>query len=1057
MLQLKHIAKTYEVGTSQVMALQEINVDFRPCEFVSILGPSGCGKTTLLNLIGGLDRYTDGDLIINGRSTTQFSHADWDTYRNHRIGFVFQNYNLIPHQTVLANVELALTLSGISRAERHRRAMEALEKVGLADQIRKKPNQLSGGQMQRVAIARAIVNDPEILLADEPTGALDSTISLQVMDLLKEIARDRLVIMVTHNADLAQAYSTRILHLMDGRVVDDSHPFHATEEPSDDPVPTAKTVHPSMSLRTAFSLSLRNLMTKKGRTMLTAIAGSIGIIGIALILALSHGANVYIDRMQTDTLSSYPIQLEQQALDVTTLISRIMNTDRDDSKLTNRDTDLVYSNHVMSDVIATMSHDITANNLGAFKTFIETDPVYGPVFQDPAVVSDVQYRYDLNLDIYTTSPTGTIVKVNPNDMLQGILQAAGLNVGNSGALSSLSSLYQFDTWAEMLDNPELLDAQYELLDPDRMHWPQNYDEIVIVVNQYNELSDISLYSLGLKDPDEFKDMILKLALGETIEEPQETSFTFDDLMNLRYRLILPSDYYVYDEKSGTYVDKSQDQAHLADLMAQGIELKVVGIVRARETSVAASIDGTIGYTRALTNKVIGLVREQSLVQQQLNSPDVNVLDGLVFDKGQFKDLSVAGQAELFRTYAAQSMSDYDKQRAFFDLLSALTHDEKMAIVETFPDEVRDALIERDYATVPSLWIIQYVLDNFMLYETAYRYIVMDAIDQALTLMTPEQKDAFLAYIDGMTEDELLELVMQQAEETPADGQMTLEEKRAFLMQHMMKLDRAVLIAYAEAIDTEKSILDLENAGIPSADIAAMFDACLDQIQDEIIVSHLYDTYMPALVSDQSYQDVLSSLGCVDPAQPNRIYLYAAGFEAKEQIQSIIEVYNLRAEAAGQNRNVIRYTDLVGSMMTFFSDTVTTMSYLLVAFVSVSLVVSSLMIGIITYVSVLERTREIGILRAMGASRRDIARVFNAETAIIGLAAGLFGIVISLLLCIPINVIIYMTTHISGINVTLPLGSGLLLVIISVILTLIAGLIPAITAAKKDPVVALRSE
>ncbi len=1058
MLQLRQISKTYGTGTSAVRALREVSIDFRPCEFVSIQGPSGCGKTTLLNLIGGLDQYTDGDLWIDGTSTKTYTAADWDTYRNHRVGFVFQSYNLIAHQSVLSNVELELTLSGVPRAERRRRAAEALRKVGLGDCLHKKPSQLSGGQMQRVAIARAIVNDPDMILADEPTGALDSNTSIQVMDILKEISKDRLVIMVTHNSELAEQYSTRILHLLDGRVVDDSDPF-VTPETEAPPAEGKKRreKHPSMSVVTAFSLSLNNLLTKKTRTLLTSLAGSIGIIGIALILALSGGTTAYIDRMQTDTLSAYPLQLDRSTVNLTALLTDLVTTTANGESIADRDRNLVYTNHAMSDLMATMSKDIAMNDLGAFKDFLENDPTYGAVFADPLVVSDVRYQYALPIDIYATTAEGRAVQVNPNHMLQDMLQIMGVNIGGEDAMSSLSSMYRFDTWVEMLDNREMLESQYRLMDEETMRWPTAYDEIVIVINPNNELTDITLYSLGLKDPAEFDEMIRKLATGETMDPIDETTYTFDALMDLRYRLVLPSDRYVYDEATGTYKDMSGDADYMATVMEKAPELKVVGLVEARDPAITTAIDGTIGYTRALSEWVMTTVNEQALVQAQLASTGVNLLDGLAFDVGQYDGLTVAERAELFRAYAADGMSPYDKQRAFLELLSAMDHDERMAVVNALPEEARQALSTEPFDAMSEQALIDYVLDNFTRYKTAYRYIVLDLIEQAMPHLTPEQQETFREYVDSMTEEELLELVLSQTGDDPGEDGMTAEEKRALWSQYLLGLDRGVLVSYAVAIDTERSIDHLGNAGIPPAQMATVFDAYLQQMTDAQVVSELYDSYMPTRLSDQSYEEVLTALGYADPDKPDRIYIYAAGFEEKERLQEIIEVYNATARLEGRPGDVIQYTDMVGTMMVFLSDLVNALSYLLIAIIGISLIVSTLMIGIITYVSVLERKKEIGVLRAMGASKRDIARVFNAETAIIGFAAGLFGILIALLLCIPVNLIVHSLTGITAFRATLAVPAAVLLVTVNITLTLLAGLIPAIAAARKDPVVALRSE
>ena len=853
MLQLTDITKQYTTGDTAVLALRGISLTFRPNEFVSILGPSGCGKTTLLNIIGGLDRYTSGDLCVNGRSTKEFRDADWDSYRNHSIGFVFQSYNLIPHQTVLANVELALTLSGVSRAERKRRAKAVLEQVGLGDQLNKKPNQMSGGQMQRVAIARALINDPDILLADEPTGALDSETSLQVMELLREVAKDRLVIMVTHNPELARQYSTRIIRLLDGRVIDDSHPYTpGTAEAAPTPARAART---SMSFFTALSLSLNNLMTKKARTFLTSFAGSIGIIGIALILSLSSGARAYIAQVEKDTLSSYPLAIDKTSVDLSSLMASAMN--RSDSSA-DLEADRVYSNDIMLEMIHTMQSEIVTNDLAAFRQYLQSADC--PLNEE--LLSAIQYQYETPLNIYRLYEDGDFDQVNPSQILNSLSMPGSAMYSNT------------DVWRELLGNRDLLAEQYDVL-AGRM--PASYDEVVLIVDKDNRISDYTLYCLGLKDPEELQAMLR----GETTADPdaEPASYSYDELLSLSFRLLLNTDY--YQEQDGQWIDQSENEAYLKQVLKDAEEIKVVGVLRPAENAVVDTARGQIGYLPELMLHLLQQVEDSAIVRQQKADPDTDVFTGKPF-------------------------ADGDTQPAF------------------------------DPST-----------------------------------LTPEQQ----AYLASLPEDE-----------------------------------RKVLL----------------------------------------------EQYAASLVSQATYDGNLQRLGVSDPDDPSAIYLYPSSFEAKEQITALLDEYNQKAEDDGRPEAVIRYTDYVGLMMSSITTIINAISYVLIAFVAISLVVSSIMIGIITYISVLERTKEIGILRSIGASKGDISRVFNAETLIIGFGAGAIGLGITLLLLLPINRIIQHFTDIAGLAV-LPWQGAVLLLLISMLLTFVAGLIPSRIAARKDPVTALRTE
>lgn len=845
MLKLKNIKKNYVTSNEVVKALKGINIEFRKSEFVAILGPSGCGKTTLLNIIGGLDKYTSGDLVIDDVSTKKYKDRDWDTYRNHRIGFVFQNYNLITHQSVLANVELALTLSGVDKKNRRKKAIQVLEKVGLKDQMHKKPNQLSGGQMQRVAIARALVNDPDIILADEPTGALDTKTSVQIMEILKDISKDKLIIMVTHNPDLAEKYATRIINLLDGEITNDTKPYNSKNDIKDGVDNNKKT---SMSFLTAMNLSLNNLMTKKGRTLLTAFAGSIGIIGIALILALSNGVQEYINNVEEETLTSYPITIQEEAVEMTDLISSIKT---DDNKTRHED-NKIYSNDVMSEMMSTMSSKVKSNNLEEFKKYIESNESNITDY-----TSAISYSYNLNLQIYKDS-NNEIVQVNPNTVLDDI--GMSLNEIQKSFMST-------DVFAEMFDNQEMNNQLYDLV---AGSWPTKYNEVILLVDEYNEISDFTLYALGLKDSKELKEMYQNIVDGIPFEVEQ-TSYDINDLVGMKFKFLLNSDYYV--KENGIWVDKRTNEEYMLNLLNNAEELTITGIVRPNEEAIMASTTGGILYLKDLKEYVINKINESSIAKEQLSNPNINVFTGKEFSNEEF------------------NMSSLSKEQ--------------------------------------------------------------------------------LAYLQSLSPEEMASVI--------------------------------------------ESYKDLYGA---------------------------------------TYDDILNQIGIIDLKKPTAINIYPKDFDSKEEIINIIDNYNEKQKDNNLDENIINYSDLVGVMMSGITTIIDVISYVLMAFVSISLVVSSIMIGIITYISVLERTKEIGILRAIGASKKDISRVFNAETFIEGLTAGVMGILITLLLTIPINIIIKHLANISNIAV-LPVRGAIILVIISILLTIIAGLIPARMASKKDPVEALR--
>ena len=993
MLKLTNIRKTYTVGDLSVDALRGVSLEFRDNEFVSILGPSGCGKTTTLNIIGGLDRYTSGDLIINGRSTREYTDSDWDTYRNHSVGFVFQSYNLIPHQTILANVELALTLSGVSKAERHRRAKEALEQVGLTDHMHKRPNQLSGGQMQRVAIARALINNPDILLADEPTGALDSETSVQVMDLLREVAKDRLVIMVTHNPELAQAYSTRIIQLKDGEVIADSNPYESQE---DAPALTGKEAKAgkktSMSFPTALSLSLNNLMTKKGRTFLTAFAGSIGIIGIALILSLSSGINTYITKVQQDTLTSYPITIEAESVDMTSMLTSLMGVSDEEDSGAPREEDRVYVSNVMYDMMDSMMNaETVTNNLKAFKEYLEEG---GGGITD---LAQVYYGYDFKFDIYNKDPDGKVVK---SDVMSAMETAMGSLYGGdyTDYFNSMGSMYEsFDVWQELLPGEDGQLVSSQVLDQHELlygHWPEEYNQVILFVDDNNQVSDLMLYALGLVSVDEMNETLAALQAGEEVEV-EDQSWSYEELCQTQFKLLLPYERYQYDANTNTYTDLSATQTGLEMLYNSnqtGITLQVVGV--ARSGSNGGMMSGSLGYTNALTQYAIDHTADSQLVKDQLANPDTDVITNLPFRQ--------EGDTEPTDQEKAQAIGEY--------LLTLNAQSQAEAYV--------------DGMSQPSQQYVDDTVDAQMANIT--REDIEKMISQEYAAQMGVDAATLDEYIAGMSDEELFAQV---------------EEAMAAQIKEQ----------YAAAAKEQLSAL-------PAAQLSAMLAQAVEQGPNDQGLSleqfvYLYDNYMPPTHSDSTYQDNLDLMGYIDLESPSSISLYADTFKEKDKIADLITAYNQQVAEEDQ----ISYTDYVALLMSSITDIISGVSYLLIGFVSISLVVSSIMIGIITYISVLERTKEIGILRAVGASKKDVSRVFNAETLIVGLGAGVLGIVVTLLLNIPINAAIHAVTGLTELSAALPPVGGAILVAISAILTILAGLIPARLAAKKDPVEALRSE
>ena len=983
MLELKQISKDYQAGDAVVHALKNVSIRFRRHEFVAVLGPSGCGKTTLLNIIGGLDQYTSGDLIISGRSTRDFSARDWDTYRNHSIGFVFQSYNLIPHQTVLQNVELALTLSGVSKAERKKRAVQALEKVGLGDQLHKKPNQMSGGQMQRVAIARALVNDPEILLADEPTGALDSETSVQVMELLKQIADEKLIIMVTHNPELAARYATRTVRLLDGSVLADSAPYEDAAEP---PVqPESGKRRTSMSFFTALGLSLNNLMTKKARTILTAFAGSIGIIGIALILSLSNGIQTYINDVQEDTLSSYPVTIEAESADMSGMVTALMGVHSEEAGKTHTD-GRVYASNVMYDLMQSLNKNGTqTNDLEAFKRYLDN-----PDSEIHQYLTSIQYAYDLSLPVYTKDADGNIVKADVMELLQNMMSSI-YGGDYSSYFSQFGSYYSaMDVWEELLPDEDgtgispLLKLQYDVL---YGRWPESYDEVVLIVSENNEISDLVMYAMGLKTEQEMTDAMQAAMNQETIEK-SDANWSYEELCGQSFQLILPFETYSKDA-DGSWTDLSQTEAGMEYLYGSdevGTTLKIVGVLRPDPDAANSMVRGSLGYTSALTQYVLDAASESAVIRQQLDDPETDVLTGLPFKTGDEE----APDAAQMREVVGAVLSDADTQekaQMYADM-------SKQA-----PGEYLDSAVQQ-------------AMDG-MTRETIEAQMTDSYAGQMGT--DPETVRGYIAQMDDET---LFDYVAQMLREQ-------------------------IAAQYAEAVSAQL-------AGLSSEQLAAAMDAA--ELTDEQ-VQYLYDTYVPAAYSDSTLEDTLSALGYVERSKPSKVNLYASTFSDKDAIGDCIERYN----DALPEEEQITYTDYVALLMSSVTTIINAISYVLIAFVSISLVVSSIMIGIITYISVLERTKEIGILRAIGASKHDIARVFNAETLIEGLIAGLLGVGLTLVLILPINAVVQHLTDIASLGAKLPWQAGAALVAISMLLTFLAGLIPSSLAAKKDPVVALRTE
>lgn len=1110
MLQIKEIKKQYITGELTQTALNGVSLNLRDNEFVAILGPSGSGKTTLLNVIGGLDRYDDGDLVINGISTKNYTDRDWDSYRNHTIGFIFQSYNLIPHQTVLANVELALTISGISRAERRRRAKKALEDVGLGNQLHKKPNQMSGGQMQRVAIARALVNNPDILLADEPTGALDSDTSIQVMELLKEVSKDRLVVMVTHNPELAEDYANRIVKLRDGNIIDDSNPYEI-EESELEPPHHENMGKASMSFLTALSLSFNNLKTKKARTLLTSFAGSIGIIGIALILSLSTGFQNYIDKVQEDTLSTYPLTIQSESADMTSMMAAFA---AGAAEANAAEGETLVEQQVIGQVFA----QIGANDLGSFKTYLESN-----MDEIGYTINAIKYDYGITPQIYSSDTSNGVLKVNPGSLFSAFM---------GGAQSSYS---QSNVFFEMIDNRELLDSQYDVLSG---RWPEKYDELILVLSKPNSMTDFLTYTIGLRDPAELDKMIEKVMNGENVEPVGDPlTLTYDDILDLKFKLIAPSDLYKYNNEYNVWEDMSTDEEYLKKLVRNGLDLNVVGIVCPKEGVAASALSSGFAYTPDLTNYVIENAGKSKIVASQISDTDVDVFTGQKFDdetaQGSNLDfgdmitvdsnmLSSAFGIDVSEEYISDLMQQYldevagtigeDVSKAKADFTTTLSRlcsgmmdqyisdnadPETGKVIISISDA--ESIASQYLTTTQAQSMLEALEEKYLIpkdsFSSVYSSLMVGYITNCITdsmvgTDTPiaPSPDGSVSSTDSVSSRNPASASGNPSQEntvsssdTPSvpsppsidisefSAAITKDSAASSLNSYMSSAlvsgaSSAMAARMSEAVtQTDMAALMGElgyrlmaglaqSFNVDQGKIAAAFNFNMDEDELKRLMEAMSGTN-----TKRSAESNLRALGYADVGKPTTMSIYMIDFTAKERFIEFLDNYNDVNKKAGKEDLVINYTDMTGVLMSSVKTIVDSVSYVLIAFVAVSLVVSSIMIGIITYISVLERTKEIGVLRALGASKRNVSQVFNAETFIIGLCAGLLGVGIALLLTIPINAIIGALVEGADIRAQLPTIGAVILVLLSMGLTLLGGLIPAKKAAKQDPVIALRSE
>ena len=1047
MLQLFNIRKSYTTADFTQTALDDVSISFRDNEFVAVLGPSGSGKTTLLNIIGGLDHYDSGNLVIDGIATEEYHDRDWDTYRNNRIGFVFQSYNLIPHQTVLANVELALTLSGVSRSERRARAKEALTQVGLAEHINKRPNQLSGGQMQRVAVARALINDPEILLADEPTGALDSATSLQIMDLLTDIAKDRLVIMVTHNPELADEYATRIVDLLDGVIVKDSDPFEPTPEDariSEKPVRRTK-----MSFFTAIALSFNNLLTKKGRTIMTAFAGSIGIIGIAAILSLANGVNNYIKSVEEDTLTIYPLSIQSTGFDMTSMIAAMMGGSSDKEKGDSKD-DQGSDDGTVSETktLANMFSHIGANDLASLKSYLDSDESgMGPY------VNMVSYSYGITPLIYAADTDNEIRQINPSTAFSA-LSSGSLSGAAGGYASMATSGNNTNVFSQMLSNPSLLDAQYDVV---AGHWPENYDECVLVLNSQGGVDDITLYAMGLRDPAELSNMVNELASNVPVETPTNTlDFSYDQLMGVTFKLVDSAETYAKDPDYNVWVSKTDDAAFMKDLIDRSEDLHIVGIVRPNPDAAATSLSPGICYLSSLQTHLIDEASQTQIVQEQLASPDLNVISGRTFqdekDNPDRQGLDFSSMITVDGNAIASAFS-FNPSALQVDMsgLSNIKFDPSV-VTAVPPIDFTDLLKGIDIPDIPKdkvVALITEVMNGFLA-----SYVPKDPNDPF------NEDDVSSAFVDYLKSPDVQKTITTQLG-TMVDSDAIMKQLQANLQKYMTSTMQTFAGAFMTSIQQQISSAMSTTMNKLSANMAGAMsinqDALKNAFHFNMDEKQLQQILMSFMTTTQtSYDSNMRSFGYADFAKPTTISIYPKDFAGKEKVIEILDNYNDQMSSENQEDKVITYTDIVGTLMSSVTDIVNMISYMLIAFVAISLVVSSIMIGIITYISVLERKKEIGILRSIGASKGDIGRVFNAETLIVGFIAGLIGIIVTALACIPANAIVYHNFGVANVA-ALPWQAALILIGISMLLSFVAGLIPSSAASRRDPVEALRSE
>ena len=1064
MLELKKISKTYNTNNFKQTALNNVSISFREQEFAAILGPSGSGKTTLLNIIGGLDKYDSGDLIINNVSTKLYKDRDWDTYRNYRVGFVFQNYNLISHQSILSNVELALTLGGVSKEGRKTKAIEVLTKVGLKDHIYKKPNQLSGGQMQRVSIARALVNDPDIILADEPTGALDSNTSVQIMELLKEVSKTKLVIMVTHNPELAKNYATRIINIKDGKVVDDTNPYKDVKSKVIEENFTKRT---SMSLLTAFSLSFNNLMTKKGRTILVSLAGSIGIIGIALIMSLSNGFQNYINSIQEDTLSSYPLSITSKQADMTSLFLSMMDKENSDDK----------SNKVHEkQYITSMFGSVSKNNLKSFKNYYEKNKL---LLKDD--ISTVKYSYNVTPNIYTLDSKNKISKLNPSSLMTSMYSS---NVAST--YQSFSSVFN-----EMIDNMDKLKSQYDVL---KGTWPSQYDEMVIVLPNKNTISDLLVYSLGIRDYSELNDMVTKLMSGEKINiNNKPYDFTYDELMNIKLKLILPYETYKYNSKYNIYEDMSDNEEYMKNLYDKALNIKIVGIVTLKDGINSMSLNPGVAYTKELTNYLIDKSKNSDIVKKQLSNKDIDVFSNKKFDDNNKSNINFEELIKVDTNMLKNAFNiDIDENtiknntsNTISKISSSITTDTSKAkkdflsILNTLLDNLltnyiknplkTSKLLNNEEVAILEMNDIETIVNNFMnnentikilkelennyiipydIFNSTYTNLLKGFLTSYITLYN-QNDSSFTTDPNNMASPITNEVINQSinlyvnssviiSTSDMMASKMTEAVMQKTILSEVSNLTNNLISTFSKAFNVDEK------------KIASAFKFNLTEEELKRIMTSF------ASNGEKTYSNNLINLGYQDINDPTMISFYFNSFDSKENFIDFVDKYNDKVKNNGNNEDEIKYTDTTGILMSSVKKVVNTVSYVLIAFVSISLVVSSIMIAIITYISVLERTKEIGILRAVGASKKDIAHVFNAETFIEGFISGILGIGVTLILCIPINIIINNLINVKNIA-TLPLYGGIGLILLSVILTLIAGIIPSNMASKKDPVEALRTE